>query len=89
MATLDLTTQTAININVVDDGLDGTSTMTFYDGSGSLQLGTLRIETPKMRSLLESLGLSAKAFYPHSSTPPPHIKTVVDVNTKAATTEFR
>jgi len=64
---MDLTGQSKINILWANDEDAGTTTLTFKDATETNVLGTLVIESTRLRSVLQSLGEVTKFYFPDGS----------------------
>jgi len=65
---MDLTNQPVINTEIQEDELTGLSTVTVKDSADTTVLGTIVIESSKLRALMTSLQFMAKALYPDTAT---------------------
>ena len=88
MAMIDLTTQSGVGVNVVEDDFNGITTINFFDSAGIVNLGSLRLDQPAYRSLMEALVTIARTFRPDSQTEPRYAKTTVSFHDKTSTVEF-
>ena len=88
MAIIDLTTQSGVGINVVEDDLNSITTINFFDSTGIINLGSLMLDQPIYRSLMEALATIAKTFRPDSPTEPRYAKTTVSFHDKTSTVGF-
>jgi len=62
---MDLTNQPVINTEIQEDELTGLSTVTVKDSADTTVLGTIVIESSKLRALMTSLQFMAKALPRH------------------------
>lgn len=84
---MDLTNQPVINTEIQEDSETGLTTVIVKDSADTTTLGTIIIESSKLRALMTSLRFMAKALYPDTASVFDAV-TNFKINDKKGSTEF-